>query len=295
MMPRPCGTGGPGRRGGLKPAGGHGRGGVEETVMKAWMRAAVAAGTVWLLATGMLVGCDDSSSSVPPEVLAESNKPKPNTPKVPTTQELVSGPRSRTVLVPLPLTMELPVGWRQMKDVPSSQLWQGYTPSGEVQLQLNSRRPMTQQELDRLMTGAKKEMAEKPQQILKVDLRQQGNVKILERQSVGEPRPLTVYDSNNVPHTSTESIFTWTVSVLVPMNDEFQVYELNFFGLTKSQYDKDKDFLNSILSTLQYAGDTSGSGVGPTTGLSPSGLPANGSGAGAPSLPSSPSSPATLP
>ena len=29
-----------------------------------------------------------------------------------------------------------------------------------------------------------------------------------------------------------------------------------FIGLTKSQYDKDKDFLNGILDTVHYAGDS---------------------------------------
>ena len=40
-----------------------------------------------------------------------------------------------------------------------------------------------------------------------------------------------------------------------PHEGAIQVFEVNFIGLTKSQFDKDKEFLNSVLSTLQYAGD----------------------------------------
>ena len=100
-------------------------------------------------------------------------------------------------------------------------------------------------------------IAANPQQIVKFELRPLGNNQVLERQSVGRPAPLTVYDSNNQPHTSEESIFNWTISVLVPNEGAFQVYELNFLLLTKSQYDKDKDFLDSVVQTLRYATDTS--------------------------------------
>ena len=67
--------------------------------------------------------------------------------------------------------------------------------------------------------------------------------------------------------------------ILAPHGDAFQVYELNFVGLTKSQYDKDKDFLQGLLETLGH-----GSAGGATT--SPA-APPPGAGASPP--------PATLP
>jgi hypothetical protein len=235
------------------------------------------------VAGATLTGCEDRTD-VPPAVLEASNnanKAKENLPKPPTTQELLTGHRSRTALVPLPVTMELPPGWGKFNEknpvgvtIGAGNVLQGYTPNGEVQIQLNPRRAMTRDELDRMVAAAKKEMAEKPQQILKVDLRQHGDVKILERQAVGQPGPLTTYDANNVPHTTTESPFTWTISVLVPNEGAFQVYELNFMGLTKSLYDKDKDFLNSVLNTIQYGEATTpgNPATGPSS-VSPATLP----------------------
>lgn len=210
------------------------------------------------LGVGIHLGCDDRSSSVPPEVLANVNKPKDQSepPPVPTTQQLLNAPRVRTQLSPLPLSMELPPSWQPMKDAPVPNLWEGYTPSGQIQLQLITRRTMSQQDLDRLMEGASKEMQRKPGEVLKVELRPRGNIKILERQTLGRPAPLVLYDKNDVPHTTTESIFNWNTSVLVPMDGKYQVYEVNFIGLTKSQYEKDKDFLSSILNTIQYTGST---------------------------------------
>jgi hypothetical protein len=224
-----------------------------------------------------LVACDDRGS-VPQSVIdqakkAERDAAQPKTPKRPTTQQLVEGHRSRTALIPLPLTMEMPPGWGKLQDLgdakisASLNLLQGYTPHGEVQIQLASRPAMKQDALNRLVEAGKKEQTAKPQKVVRFELRPLGNVKVLERQVVGDPAPYTVYDANNQPHTTTESSFTWTIQVLVPNEGAYQVYELNFMGLTKSLYDQDKDFLEGILKTLQYGTDTSsGTSASPVAG-----------------------------
>src|ERR1044072_7986509 len=85
--------------------------------------------TLILLVSGVFCGaCDDRSNSVPQAVLDQASKPPIDMLRVPTTQELLSGHRSRTALLPLPLSMELPPGWRPMKDMPG--VLQGFTPSG---------------------------------------------------------------------------------------------------------------------------------------------------------------------
>ncbi|MEO6436598.1 MAG: hypothetical protein ABIP55_12680 [Tepidisphaeraceae bacterium] len=204
-------------------------------------------------------GCDNAPD-VPQAVIDESNKPADDkTPKRPTTQELVSGNRTRAALIPLPLTMEMPDSWGKLEgkeQIPGNHL-RGHTPSGEVLVQLSARPSMKQDTLDRLIEGAKKEMAKNP--AMKLDLRPLGEVKLLERQLVGPPRPYPVYNEKNEESITTESIFNWTLSVLVPHEGALQVYELNFIGLTKNQYDKDKEFLQGILSTLQYGGEASAS------------------------------------
>src|SRR5438270_650993 len=133
--------------------------------------------------------------SVPPAVLQQQAKTAeeqkhPN--KHPTTQELLSGKRSRTALIPLPLTMELPPGWGKLNDVSDAglklnagNLLQGYTPNGEVQIQLSARPALKKEDLDRMLAAGKKELAEKPQQIVKFELRPLGTNQVLERQSVG--------------------------------------------------------------------------------------------------------------
>src|SRR6185437_2033790 len=233
-----------------------------------------------VLAIGMLLAACDDKPSVPQSVLDQAKANEHKGPKIPTTQELLSGKRTRFALLPFPLTIEVPPGWDKLTDnnaagikVSSAGLniLQGYTPSGEVQIQLVGRSPMKQDDLDRMLVAGKKEMAQKPQQIVQFDLRPIGNLKVLERQMLGTPAPLTTYDKDNQPHTTTESSFNWTLSVLIPAGGGYQVCELAFIGLTKSQYDKDKDFLNGILDTLHYAGD---SDVSQVTASSPTSAPA---------------------
>ena len=213
-------------------------------------------------------GCDDSSTRVPQAVLDQATKPSgPNasSDKPPTTQDLLSGHRSRTALMPLPLTMELPPGWGPMQKARLPNVIQGYTPSGEVQIQLSARPSMKPVELNAMINGARKEMAANPQEFVKVDVRKLGDVQIMERQRVGKPAPFKVFDANNVPHESMESNFTWTIDVIVPHDGAFQLHELNFIGLTKSQYDKDKEFLNGVMATLQYASDAAAAATAATS------------------------------
>lgn len=241
-------------------------------------------------------GCDDPADDIPRAVLAQRAKQavaQKELPKIPTTQELTTGPRHTIALGPLPMTMRVPSSWR-VEVAGGASLLRGYTPNGEVTIQLTSRPAIKQAQLESEITGAKKEQAERPQSILKVDVRPLGNGQIYERQAVGDPAPYTVYEpvgNEMKERTTTEQLFKWTISALAPQGDAFQRYELNFVGLTKSQYDKDKEFLQGILDTLSFgaAGATPATPVTPATPPDGSGIGAGAGGVGAsPAAPSLP-------
>ena len=225
-------------------------------------------------------GCEDPADDIPQAVLDQQAKraaAEKDLPKIPTTQELTTGPRTVVPLGPLPLTMRVPASWK-VEVAGGASLLRGHSPSGEVTIQLTSRPSLKQAQLESEIKGAKKEQAERPQSILKVELRPMGNGQIYERQAVGDPAPYTVYDSNMQARTTTEQLFKWTIAVLVPQGDAFQRYELNFVGLTKSQYDKDKEFLQGLLDTLSYGAGPATPGTAPTDGGIGTG--AGGTGAG---------------
>jgi hypothetical protein len=233
---------------------------IDRSAPMKWFRVSMLVMTT-SIAAAIVGACDDPTPQAtvqtpPPPPTAPDNAATTSSLKIPTTQELVAGTRKVLALGPIPLTLRVPESWQI--DVKGASLLTGHTPSSQgdkdkISIQLTSRPSMTQEAVDRMLDGAKKEQQAKPQSILKVEVRPLGgNVRVYERQAVGEPRPYTFYDAQNQPHTSTEQMFTWTISVLAPFEGAFQVYELNFVGLTKSLYDKDAEFLKGILNTLAY-------------------------------------------
>lgn len=214
------------------------------------------------------LACDDSSNDIPQQVRdqqAKQAEAAKNLPKIPTTQELVNGPRTVQALGPLPMTMRVPVSWA-VKVTGGATLLSGFSPNGEITIQLSSRSSIKKTNFDSMLKSDKKEQAEKPQSILKVETRPLGDMLIYERQAVGDPQPYTVYDKNMKERTTTEQLFKWTIALLAPSGDAYQRYELNFVGLTKSQYDQDKNFLQGILDTLSYGNADLGNGATATSG-----------------------------
>jgi hypothetical protein len=220
-----------------------------------------------IVVLGMLVSliglaCDDSSNDIPQAVRdqqARQAEAEKKLPKIPTTQELLTGPRSVTALGPLPMTMRVPASWKVEVAGPASHL-RGVSPSGqETTIQLTSRSPVKRAEFEAFVKSAKKDQAEKPQSIIKADLRPFGNAQLFEWQKVGEPREWPVSElvgGQMRTRTTTEQSFDWKISLFAPQGDGFQRYELSFIGLTKSQYDKDKSFLQGILDTLNWVDST---------------------------------------
>ena len=234
--------------------------------------------TMFLAAGLICAGCDDPAGDIPQAVLdqqAKQAEAAKNLPKIPTTQELLTGPRTATALGPLPMTMRVPVSWKVEVAGPASHL-RGRTPSGdEVTIQLTSRAPIKRAEYEAYIKSEKKAQAERPQAIIKADVRPFGDAQLYEYQRVGEPRewPVTELVAGQMQtRTTTEQPFDWRIIVFDPQGDAFQRYELSFIGLTKSQYEKDKAFLQGILDTLG-SGSAAPAGVADSATTAPTTLP----------------------
>src|SRR5215207_1671231 len=87
------------------------------------------------------VGCDDPAENMQQTMIdqqkqqAAAEAAAKQLPKIPTTQDLVSGPRTTAALGPLPMTMQVPASWRVVVVSGATNL-QGYTPGGtEVAIQ----------------------------------------------------------------------------------------------------------------------------------------------------------------
>ena len=102
--------------------------------MNSFLWAAVTCGAVLIA-----IGCDRSPA---PPNLPESTPNKAPASR-PTTQELLSGPRKKLPLLPLPLSAQVPQSW-QVKSITENLFFlEGPAPSGDVQIQLAERTSQT--------------------------------------------------------------------------------------------------------------------------------------------------------
>ncbi len=193
-----------------------------------------------------VLGCDDKPA--PPKL--DEAKPV-ETMAGPTTRDLLTGPRKTIPLSYIPMKVTAPVGWQVEADSAGAMAFlKGPTPAGnEVQIQLSQRPTMKNDGLEFLIAGAKEKARKDTSGSSKVDLRHDGSVAILERQSVGEPFAApSGTDEKSVADTSPE--YRWTINFFVPRNRELLQYEMNFLGLTVKQFKADQTFLESILRTV---------------------------------------------
>ena len=105
---------------------------------------------------------------------------------------------------------------------------------------------------------------------VKVDVRDLSpNITVLERRQVGLPGPLMVGPIGQEKEIIVTN-YKWTITMFVPRdatNKEFDRHELNFVGLTREQYDQDKELLDPIIKSLQY--DASAAPLAATTQATP--------------------------
>jgi hypothetical protein len=205
------------------------------------------------------VACDDKNAVSPSvqQAAVKAQAEGDKTPSHPTTQELLTGPRKRLTLAPVPFSASVPLPWK-LENLASGAVLAGPTPSGEVQIQLSSRTSVKKEDLDIVQRAAKKELAATQpaiKRVLKAELKKLPNsaAQVFERQAIGQPAPLIVTDANNHEHTETATPFDWTLTLYVPNGTDFARYELNFIGgLTAEQYKQDQQLLEAILSSLIY-------------------------------------------
>jgi len=196
--------------------------------------------------------CDRAPDVVPPmPTTTHVVQTKPRA----TPEEIRTGPRTKLDLVALPFSFHTPAGW-EAREIEGSSLVmvQGPAPEGDVQFTLAPRTGTTPEKIKLLESGARSEMA-KNSDVKLVRLRDVGSIQMLEKQSI----QVTAFDPTSVdpgapPTTSLGHTFKWTIQIFVPRRDFFETYELNFIGLTPEQFEVDKDFLDQLLTSVEYTG-----------------------------------------
>lgn len=129
-------------------------------------------------------------------------------------------------------------------------LLQGPAPGESIHISISPRRVMSGDEVSLLETGAKREQTAHPDLVKKADFRPLGIARLFERQAIMGP-------ASSQPTTAPSLTLRWSFTVFIPHGRQFYSYELSFVGLSVSQYEADRDFLKSIMDTLQIEPDVS--------------------------------------
>jgi hypothetical protein len=213
----------------------------------------LAATAILLAATALaLNGCDRR----PTEPTAATS----GSPAIPTTQELINGPRTDLALHTAPLRLSVPRSWKLDLAATSTTL-RGLTPHGSVQIIIAFRTTFTHDK-EQFLIGAFQDKGAS-EGYRHVKLRSSAGIDIVELQKVTAPidTPLLNNQGNKLKDTSEP--LEWKFLAFIPEGSqpgEFDEYEIAFFNLDESLYQADKDFLESIMGTLKYdpaAGDGS--------------------------------------
>jgi hypothetical protein len=214
------------------------------------------------------LGCEDSPPPPPPRVqqqVQQAEAAQAETAR-PTTQELLAGPTRRITLATWALSIEVPASWELDTSNPQGFVFlEGYAPSGPVQIQLAQRPAVNAEQLGHMVEAARKDVAVAGRAQRTVDFREGRQFKIFERKGASATVMLTVLDSDGqtreVPHTP----YSWTINLLVPQEQTYANYELNFFDLTQDQYEADRPFFEKILDTLQLEAHAAPAETAPTS------------------------------
>jgi hypothetical protein len=218
---------------------------LEAPVMR--VRRILGVGAVMIAGFGMaILGCDDRRNLVPIQPPQAATQPVR-----PTTQELMQGEGIRISLKAIPFWVSVPRSW-ELKSPAGVMVLEGPTPSGVAQIQIGRHLAPIAQHAERLIEGAKREAAAKPGPYTLADVRESGGLKVLETRSVGATQPLPAIDAQGNKIADTSTRMEWKTTVFVPDGRDTIICEMHFIDLTREQYDRDKELLTKIMSSLQY-------------------------------------------
>jgi hypothetical protein len=210
---------------------------------------------IWPVALATIIvasACDEKPK--PPPV--NNNNTSANT--GPTTQELLTGPRTRITLGSLPLSMRVPAkGWKIETLDSGTPVLRGPTPSGMGVIRFVAERPVKSEELDSIINYAKKDFASKKDPRNRIDVRSMSpNIKVMEQFSVNPPQTLMTTDEHGNETSKMASSVNWRIEFFVPRQSEYERYYVNFMNLTYDEYEMDKPLLNDIAESLTFEGTT---------------------------------------
>jgi hypothetical protein len=210
----------------------------------------------WILCAALAGGLASSGCDEKPKALPPSYDGGAEFRAQPTTQNIATWPRKRSPLAALPLTIDVPDSW-QLKSIglgPTAVFSiEGLAPSGTVSIQLSSLSDCSAQIMTAMIKSALRRMDGHDPAMLMATTRDLGEAKVLEQRVV---RHIAEADpgADQPAGAGGLDMIEWTIVVFAPrpQPDTYQRCVLSIYGLTREEFDQDKDFLQKSVDSLQY-------------------------------------------
>ena len=204
------------------------------------------------LALAGVSGCDDKRDAIPKIPPPPATTQAAPVASRPTTETLLYAPRKSLTLGGgrAPLLIDVPPSW-SLTTVGTGTTLDGETPNSEVHIQvLMQPLPLKENAVQAMEKRVTATAATRPSEYEKiVPLRKiGGSARMMETRqilrNIAIPRGAGV-----IEHADRVE---WTVNAYVPAGEDFNVITLDFIGLPLDLYNKDREFLERIISSLHY-------------------------------------------
>jgi hypothetical protein len=218
----------------------------------------VAIMVLFVAAIALFAGCDDGKPKSPADLA-----PQQTTTADPATQPADGSSAQsmgRDELAPMPLgvipfTLGAPRGWK-VKVRAGVMTLEGPTVAGTAQIQVARHVQPIAGHADRLVEGAKKEIAAEPGPYNKCDVRTVGGVQVLEFRKLGRATGAPVIDATGKQIAPSGTSMQWKLTAFVRRGGgsakDVDMCEIGFVDLTREQYDIDKELLEKMIASLKY-------------------------------------------
>lgn len=218
------------------------------------MKSTICKSTLLLIAGGIfLSACDEPAPTLPQTPPATKPAEPEPAPRRPTTQQLEQGEWKTVAISVLPMTIRVPASWDKPPVADSNLLTlDGWSPNGTVQLRFSTRPPLTEENFQLFLNGARKAMDARGEHKMAFELRDKQGYRVLEQQHTEPRRTMLLSDENGNLVEREATPLTWKQLIFMKSESGYDSYELGFVDLSLEHYKQDEAFLKRVLDSLTY-------------------------------------------
>jgi hypothetical protein len=191
----------------------------------------------------LVVGCDKPHADSSDTTATQQNSGE----AAPAVVNALSGDKKDLPLGVVPLTLRVPVEWN-LNEAGGVTAIEGPLPQGDAEIVITRLKPMNAERTARWFTAATQPTEG---EFLTNDVREINGLKVWETATVEHAATEPGSDA-----TAVASWISWRFTILVPQDQDTLPCSLGFAGMSRGDYESQKDFIESIMGTIRLSDAT---------------------------------------